>query len=192
MNENGYGIFRAEAVRRHIESRDRAVLPRFVSPRIFLVLWLLLGLVTALGVTAWFARVPVYATGPVVALARGGPVPGQTTGVLFLPAQYRDTLHPGQTAFVQLAGGGEQAPRSIVAVGPDVLSPAEARGRFGLDSAAGDSISGPVVAALVSLEPFPSGLPATAYAGTVFGGKVRTGSRRLVALVPVIGRLMGG
>ena len=34
--------YRPEAVRRYMEGRERSVLPRFVSPRIIVCLWLLL------------------------------------------------------------------------------------------------------------------------------------------------------
>ncbi|MGH2598775.1 MAG: hypothetical protein ACRDJ9_05240, partial [Dehalococcoidia bacterium] len=59
-------VFRTRALRSYLEDRERSVLPRFVSPRAFLALWLLLGLFAGAGFTAWLARVPVYAGGPAV------------------------------------------------------------------------------------------------------------------------------
>jgi hypothetical protein len=44
MSGRDRSIFRTEAVRRHIEGQEDSVLPRFVSPRAFLWLWILLGL----------------------------------------------------------------------------------------------------------------------------------------------------
>ena len=51
MKDANRPIFRAEAVRRYIQNSEQAVLPRFVSPGIFLGLWLFLGLLTLGGVT---------------------------------------------------------------------------------------------------------------------------------------------
>jgi len=47
-------IFRADALRRYHESRDELVLPRFVAPGTFIVLWVLLGLLASVGAVAWF------------------------------------------------------------------------------------------------------------------------------------------
>jgi hypothetical protein len=50
-------IFRYEAVLRYAEGRGKAVLPRFVRPRTFVWLWVLLGLLlVAAGYVASSAR----------------------------------------------------------------------------------------------------------------------------------------
>ncbi len=49
-------IFRADAVRRYIQSQQRTTLPRLVRPRIFLYLWFLLGLLLlVVGLIGWRA-----------------------------------------------------------------------------------------------------------------------------------------
>ncbi len=191
MNENGQAIFRAEAVRRHAESRDRTVLPRFVSPPTFVALWLTVALVAAAGVAAGFARAPIYAAGPVVvAEQQAPPFVGKALGMAFLPAPYRDKLRLDQTVFVDLAD--VRVARPVMAVEREVLSPAAARGRSGLSPAAANAITEPVVVVLLALEPLPSGLSASAYAGSVFDARVQVGSRRLLSLVPLIGPRLGG
>jgi hypothetical protein len=55
MNEPANSIFRTSALRRHAEEREQVVLPRLVSPRVFLVLWLLLGLLVGAGIIVWLA-----------------------------------------------------------------------------------------------------------------------------------------
>ena len=42
-------IFRADAVQRYIQSHQKSILPRFVCPRTFLYLWILLGLLLLAG-----------------------------------------------------------------------------------------------------------------------------------------------
>jgi hypothetical protein len=53
-------IFRTDAIRRYAQDQSKAILPRFVCPRTFLYLWILLGLLL-LGATyvVWVARGPV-------------------------------------------------------------------------------------------------------------------------------------
>lgn len=58
--KNNRPIFRADAVRRYIEGQQRAVLPRFVCPRTFLYLWILLALLLlAGGLMTWFTHGPL-------------------------------------------------------------------------------------------------------------------------------------
>jgi hypothetical protein len=192
MEETSRSIFRAGAVQRHAERRDKTVLPRLVSPHTFLALWLALGMFLAAGVLAWYVRVPVYVTGPGVAMARQGqPIDGEVVAMVFLPAELRPALHPGQMMFLDLNGTGVRMPRSIVAVEPDILSPSAARSRFALAPTVANAISGPVVA--VILDPvLPPGLPAETYVGSVYRAEVQVDSRRLLSLVPLIGQMLGG
>jgi hypothetical protein len=52
-----HSIFRREALRRYAQDQSKAALPRFVCPRTFLCLWILLGLLLlAGGYVTWVAR----------------------------------------------------------------------------------------------------------------------------------------
>jgi hypothetical protein len=181
-------VFRPEALRRYGGEYDRAVLPRLVSPRTFLALWALLGLLLAAGGGAWAARVPQYASGTAVIVPpeRGGPDGGALTAVAFLPPEHLARLRPGQTAFLDLEGPGQRAARPIVAVAPEILGPDAARQRFGADVAS--FVTRPAAVATVDPAPLPGG-SAGAYPGSVYQAEVQVGSRRLLALV---GRLFGG
>lgn len=60
MKSNHHPIFRADAVRRYIQSQQRAVLPRLICPRTFLYLWVLLALLLlAASLVTWLARRPL-------------------------------------------------------------------------------------------------------------------------------------
>ena len=82
--------------------------------------------------------------------------------------------------------------RAVQTVEPDTFSPSGARTRFALDAQAAAAVTGPVAAVLIGAAPFPSGLSANAYTGSVFHARVEIGSRRLISLVPLAGRLFGG
>jgi hypothetical protein len=50
-------IFRTEAILRYAQNQSKAVLPRFVCPRTFLCLWILLGLLFLAGsYVTWVGR----------------------------------------------------------------------------------------------------------------------------------------
>lgn len=56
-------IFRTDAIRRYAQDQSKAILPRFVCPRTFLYLWILLGLLLLVATyVVWVARGP--ALGP--------------------------------------------------------------------------------------------------------------------------------
>ena len=66
MSDAKRSIFRVEAMRRYAQHRETAVLPRFVSPRTFRCLWVLIGVLAVSGGLASFAQVPVYASGSAI------------------------------------------------------------------------------------------------------------------------------
>lgn len=186
-------VFRPTALRRYIDDRERAVLPRFVSARAFLVLWLLLGLLAGAAFTAWLARVPVYAAGPAIVVEQPAVHSAASAGVVFvllLPPEVHDRLHTGQSVLLNL--DGTRLRRPILAIEPEISSPNAARRRFGLDVDLTGAVNRPVAVAVVDPAPLPSGLPASAYAGTLTQAEVEIGTRRALSFVPLIGRLFGG
>src|SRR5579883_3174704 len=61
-------IFRDNAVKHYMQSRDKDTLPRFVPLPIALFLWVLLGLLLTAGVLAWYEQIPSYVSGHGVVL----------------------------------------------------------------------------------------------------------------------------
>ncbi|MGB0384360.1 MAG: hypothetical protein ACPGWR_06005 [Ardenticatenaceae bacterium] len=209
MSTTNRSIFRSDAVQRYIEARQKAILPRFVRPRVFAFMWLLLGLLLMSGVTAWVAQVPIYAPGVALAVVVDDRVPSsenerenehenehedenqdQVAVVAFLPPEQLTHLHRGQTLFLQLTEQ-ERVSRSIVAVEPEIMSPAAAQKAFALTDGAAMLIRQPSAVVQVPLEPLPNDWAASVYAGSVYQVEVEVGSRRLVSLLPVVGEFFG-
>ena len=63
MNQANRSIFRKEAIEEYIHEQENKVLLKFVSPRLFLCLWVILGLLSGLGVWLCFAEVPILVSG---------------------------------------------------------------------------------------------------------------------------------
>ncbi|MCI0748186.1 MAG: hypothetical protein L0Y58_22505 [Verrucomicrobia subdivision 3 bacterium] len=57
MNETDQSIFRPEALRRYVRSQEESVLPRLVSPRTFVTLWLVFGILVAGGILVWLSTI---------------------------------------------------------------------------------------------------------------------------------------
>src|SRR5262245_37387860 len=90
MKSDTTQIFRADAARRYMESQAKPVLPRLVSPPVFICLWILLGLLVIGGGICSFAQVPEYVSCPAVVVDWRNKVPsieGDTAVIAFLPPE---------------------------------------------------------------------------------------------------------
>jgi hypothetical protein len=189
MEEQRHSIFREQAIRRYLKSRDEAVLPRFISPPVRQGLWLLLALLIAFGAVSWFARIPVYGTGEAVVISTDNVVQHEILVAAFLPAHHLTRLRAGQRLFLPLDNRHQRLSGVIMSVAREIISPAAARRQLSLPADAGQGISQP--SAVVFARLIPSELPAAAYAGRVYPVSVEIGSRRAISLLPIIGQTYG-
>jgi len=178
-------IFRGKALEQYAASRQRDVLPRLVSPPVFVFFWILLGLLIVGGTLLWLTRVPMYVSGSGVVLdqglMQGNQANGVAVAVIFLPAN-RQEMHvqPGQLILLHLGSGGAQLTYKVKDVDPGVISPSAARSRYGLDSETAQVITGPSVVLSVILGP---AFPAHQYAGSSVSAQVQAGSQRVLSLL---------
>jgi hypothetical protein len=202
-----HSIFREDAVRRYLDVKEKTVLPWLVRPRIFLFLWIMLGLIAAAGFVAWFTPVPVYASGPAVALdcsagagrplqdwpglggaARAAAPRSEVVLIAFLPARCRAQLRVGQRLFLRVSPMETGVCRSVTTVLPGVCSPDAAQQRFRLTPAAARRITEPTAIVVTRGEPGIDGLPDSTNAGSLYQADVEVGARRLVSYLPLVGR----
>jgi hypothetical protein len=184
MTETKSPFFRDNALQHYLQSQEKAVLPRFVSPPVFACLWFLLGLLGAAGSVAWLAEIPIVVTGTAVIMTEeAASVEAGLVAVVFLPPEILPDLQPNQP--LSLYQGSEQPESlSLFQIEPGVHSPREIRERWMLDSTA---VRQPAAVALARFDS-SSLRPATDYAGSQFTVEVKTGSRRVFSFLPLIGR----
>ena len=190
MTDRALHPFRPRSLQRYQQGRDRAVLPRFVPPPIVGSLWLLLALLTAAAVVAWFARVPAYATGVVVVTELAGD-DQQPTLVALVPLEVLPRLRPGRMLLVHLDSGAPIR-REVREVEAQPQSPTAVRRRFALDAETTRAVSGPVVVVRLAAVPPRSDPPTAPRADKVYRGEVEVGSCRVLAMAPIVGRLLVG
>ncbi|HEX7677277.1 MAG TPA: hypothetical protein VF713_04085 [Thermoanaerobaculia bacterium] len=192
MNEPKRSIFRADVYKRYLEGKEKAVLPKLVSPPVFAVCWVLVGLLFIGAGLAWFARVPTFASGDAVIVHKQFELSNRTDDVVavaFFPPETFPRLRVGERVFLRQEQSGERLERSIIAVPTRLSSPEAAIREFGLSDGAAQRITKPVAVAVIRFGPAPEGLPAEAYVGSVYRAEMQTGSRRVMSLLPTIGRL---
>jgi hypothetical protein len=209
-------IFRASALERNLHAREEAELPRFLRPRTRALLWALLALLVAAGALAWSVRVPIHATCAGVALDRDALAshrvalaslgldvessvdPADPLVVLaFLPVSAAGAVQPGDVALAAWSGArGDSPPEragiELLAVDDGPSSPDALRARWRLEGAAAAVLDAPCVAALARAPAPPAGLQAGDLAGALLTLDVRVGERRVLALLPWIGRWFDG
>ncbi|MFN6565702.1 hypothetical protein [Dendronalium sp. ChiSLP03b] len=190
MKDSRRSIFREDAVRRYLEGREKSILPRLVSPRTFIYLWFLLGLLVMSSIIAWFTKVPVYASGSAVVVhwkSKKGTHEGIVVAAFF-PPQHFSSLRTTQKLFLNFDARGDRFSHSIIAVEPEIISPDAIQKQFALNSQIVQQIAGPSAVAIAQLEPIPENLSASAYLGSVGDAKAEVGSQRIISLLPLIGQ----
>ncbi len=192
--QDSHTIFRVVAVQRYRQRREQAVLPRAIAPRTFVCLWLLLGLLAAGGILACLTPVPTYASGPAIVIYSQDDPEGMRGQVLvfgFVPPEHLPHVQVGQRVFLHVDSMHERLTSSVVAVEPQLVSPAAVRQRFAPDGGAALVISQPAVVVMTRLQVLPAAMPAATYSGSVGHVDVEVGSRQLLSLVPWIGQIWG-
>jgi hypothetical protein len=182
-------IFRERAIEAHRRRTERDVLPRLISRRVVVCSWLLLATLVAGALVAWSVRVPSYVAASGVVLGRGEQsraARGGTAAVLFLPPDQAPKVRVGRPVRAQIGSLQTYVQGAIATVEPGLIGPDAARNRY-RPRGGSDLITAPSTAATVR---FPRTLPAAAYAGSGMTARVETGSERLLALFPGIGKLV--
>jgi hypothetical protein len=184
-------IFRESAVEAYRRRTERDVLPRVTSRPVIACAWILVGVLLAAALAAWSVRVPRYvaAVGAILAPSdqthdRGD----RTTAVLFLARGGEHRVRVGQRVRVQIASSGRIVEGRVARVASSVVGPAAARRRYQLEGT-GAVLTEPSRPVVVRFE---RGGPAAVYAGTRVTARVHIGSERLLALFPLIGKLVRG
>jgi hypothetical protein len=195
MKTSHRSIFRDDAVRRYVESREKSVLPRLISPRIFIYLWLLLGLLGVSSIIAWFTRVPVYASGSAVVVRWKSHknTPEDIVVAAFFPPQYLPKLRSPQNLFLRFdAIGNGGVYRSVIAIKPQISSPDVIQKQFALPFGTAQKITQPAVVVIAQLQPIPTGSSASTYLGSVGHADVEVGSQSAISLLPLMGNFSHG
>ncbi|TMC23703.1 MAG: hypothetical protein E6J34_01990 [Chloroflexi bacterium] len=175
-------IFREKAVKQYMQGRDKDTLPRFISLPTALLLWMLCGLLLAVGGIAWTEEVPLYTTGQGIILADQNQLqPGSSTtmALVFLPAEQTAAFHRGQPVQITLGGSGPQINSTITEIAPGVISPYRACKQYRLENNCALLVARPSILAKVQLRT----LSALTYAGSTFTAKVQVGSQRIISLL---------
>ena len=191
-------VFRPEALQYYMQNREEVVFFRFLSPRKIVYFWILLAVIVASGLVAWFIEMPVYLSGSAVVVDSNG-VAGieeyTQEGIVliaFLPPEQR--LQVGQTLWLNVDVDGEEMRLSeeIVALLPEIYSPDDTRKRFQLENNHALIINQPTMVAIARFNISSLDSHASTYNGSVYSVNIEIDSRRVVSLLPLLRGLTQG
>jgi len=176
-------LFRKQALEYYVQSREKAILPRLAKPPVFLLLWILLGLVGTALIVDWLVRVPVYISGPGIVLEQtilNSKLVDTAVALVFVPDSQAHALQIRVGTPVQLQIGAQRQSftAAVGGVEPGILSPNEIRHRYVPEKDISTLITGPSVVVSIKLGPaFASSL----YAGSLISAQVQIGSASLLS-----------
>ncbi|MCP3100116.1 hypothetical protein LZ198_14665 [Myxococcus sp. K15C18031901] len=180
-------IFRTGALERFVQGRAQLVLPAFIAPRAQVLLWLTLCTLLACGALAWSAWLPRFESGVAVVVkgprVQDGVGPDESALLVFLSPDALASLQPGQPLVVEPSSPAAGLRADVLAVEPRVLSPQDARERFGAALLPPRAEAGPSAVLVARLQATPGAPSAEALLGARFPVSVRVGSQRLLELL---------
>ncbi len=121
-------MFRTEAVKQYVRSREEVILPRYVSRRAILVLWAVFAVIVAGGAALLGIRMPLYTTGTAVAPRGVAPPAGELA--VSIPVEALARVRLGQPAYLRGTGGGRRYAGRVVELGGGEAGP-DGGGRAG-------------------------------------------------------------
>lgn len=191
MSQTRPPIFRESAMKRYMQRQEKDILPRFVSPRIFAYLWILLILMMLGGLLSWWTEIPTFASGSGIILTqKQSSIPGNSKEVvlLFLPATYASQVHVGQPVQMQIDSTGPRFLSAIGQVKSGIISPDDARQQYALGVVTSQALTQPSIVVIV--RPIKA-LTTSRYTGSLVSAQVQIGSYRVLSLLPGFDRLIG-
>lgn len=181
--ESKGSLFRKGAVKHYLAGREQEVLPQFISPKSFYLLWILFILLIVAAIAgAYLVQIPAYASGTAVFTKAEDEDP---IVAAFVSPKYLEGMQKEQQVSVQL-GSEERLRLTMSSVEPEALSPKETRKKFALDDAQVAALEGSTAAAVAPLKS-----ETRKQDSKVYDAQVEVGSRRAVSLIPVVGDWLG-
>ena len=191
MNPTNRSIFRKEALEKFLGEQQAPVFPKFVSPRLFLYLWSVFGVLCGLGVWLCFVEVPLFVSGQGVIVEQDEvpSCPGQGPCVAaFFPPHHRSHLVAGKSLMIRHKNRRQWLDEPLVIMESNVLSPAEVRDSGILKTGALSLPTHSVAVALCRMHPDTHPIPSDGPIDGTFEVRIEAGTRPLASFLPVLDR----
>lgn len=180
--------YRERALKHYSQQQQETVLPRLISLRLAVVLWIVLTILLVAVVVSWFGQIPLFTTTSGIVL--GQKTAHEAAGVyIFIPASQVNVVQVGMPVRVHIGTNGPDFTTTVESVTQKVLAPADVRQQFNPGSNSWSVVQEPSIVAKIKTVP---ALSLKTFAGSVISAQVQVGTRPVLALIPGIGQFVGG
>ena len=185
MNNEPARLFRPAALNSYSRRTESGVLPMLVMPRVFLIFWVLLGILLAGIVMATVIEVPIFVKGEVVTPRGGGGSPTSEHARLLavLPSATPASLSAGQRVLLHQASSTKIGRGHVAEVVPDLLSREEVGRRFNIVPPVHDHSTHTFAVVIVEVEEAPESEPESEQVKKFSEVRIEVGSTRPLSLL---------
>ena len=191
MNQVKRSIFRKEAIEEYIHEQENKVLLKFVSPRLFICLWVILVLLSGLGVWLCFSEVPMFISGRgmIIDQDKMNACQGQKPCfVAFFSPNACSYLIAGKSLMIKQKDQRRWLDQPIIIVESKVLSPAEIQKSYVPKAGAMPLPNQPAAVAVCRLDPGTHTIRSDLPIEGTFEVRIDAGTRRLASFLPLLDR----
>lgn len=180
MQQSQSPIFRKNALHNYMKGREETVLPRLISPKIALYLWIVVGLLMLGTGVGWWVEYPVYQSTVALEITQAS----ESLSFLVLIPKGAE-VNIGQEVVVTVQD--EQLNGEITQISEE-MSPATIRQNYDLELAQAMVVAGPTRIAIVTIDNIAQ--DRDSYDGGIFGANVAIKSQKVITLLPVVGKYL--
>lgn len=185
MTTTKHTIFRTEAIQRYTQSREQAVLPRFIRPRTLLLMWIMILLLLISASLSWFVQIPIYIEANAIVT-----VDEQGEAHLLTLISETDQLTLSQSTLWLIDSMGDRQAQPIIQTSEEIYSPLALQTQYPKYATSLAQLATHPVQIVVSTYQLDAA-PST-QDGRHVAVEIETGSQRLIALFPFIGTYFQG
>jgi hypothetical protein len=173
-------IFRQNALKQLAQRREQDILPQIISPPFFTFVWLLLLFLLTAGLFLWTAQIPTYQTvSGVITHQLGKPKNDDSAmALIFFPTS--SLPKTGEIMKLQIGSSGPLLTKTISQVDSTILSPADIRKKYALDSTTGPAVTQPSRVVVIALE---KDISAHSYAGSTVNAQIQVGTQSILSQI---------
>lgn len=171
-------LFRTQALKHYVQNKQKDILPGFVAPPVFLMLWLLLLIIGAAVFFAWQEQVPTYTQALGVVIEQQN---GPATVLLFVPSHSATSMVAGQVITLQVNVTGQQFQASIASVDLGSITPEDADAQYALTGDTRLVITQPSTVVHIDFTPQQASQVVDHMS---VSAQIQTGSRSLLSMMP--------
>lgn len=192
MASSNQSMFRTEALEYRLRTQGQrqteVSYPRWMTRRVAIMLWIVLGLLAISGAAACFVEIPVTEAGLAIVRGETHGRSDRVTITVLMPVDYGQTRHQDANARLFFGTRETAFEGALIKVAPDPLAISQVEQQLGLPASSLAMLEEPVWLVEIGVDP---AFANTLVPGTTGRAELPAGSRYAGTFLPLVGRFFG-